>query len=294
MITRGQKILISILVPLAIISGTVAIYRVYRRHKEIQEAEQGRKDIEDVLALRPKVTPPSEAQDGEEESEASAEEEYPRFYSDRKAADLKPAERAKLAGEMLDFLARADNTPEQRDRAYRTLLNCRESAAVILYDSLKSIDIPKLYYVLKACADLRDLYLMDVSEGRSFAEAATKVPAAVPPDVRTQLARLLGCYRDALSLSRLDKLAADEDPGVKYAALVSLARVGNAASVPIVAAALDSGDPAIQAAACRAMNAIIAYDVGTEFISAPDYKDALQAEVAKWRKWWQDNKAAHE
>jgi hypothetical protein len=293
-ITRGQKILISILVPLAIISGTVAIYRAYRRHKEIQEAEQGRKDIEETLARRPKLTPPGGTQNAETEVEPSAEEEYPRFYSDRKVADLKPAERAKLAGEMLDFLARADNTPEQRDRAYRTLLNCREAAAVLLYNALNSDDMRKQYYMLKACTDLRDLYFMDVSEGRSFAEAARKVPADVPPDVRTQLARLLGCYRDALSLSRLDKLADDEDPGVKYAALVSLARVGNAASVPIVAAALDSGDPAIQAAACRAMNAIIAYDVGTEFISAPDYKDALQREVAKWRKWWRDNKAAYE
>jgi hypothetical protein len=292
-ITRNQKIIIAVLIPLAVVFGFFAVKRVLDRQQLEAEWQKHLEEKEMVEKGRYKVEPKKETE-GQAASEP-VKEEYPKLYLPREVAGLPTVkERNKLADDMLDFLSRADTKPAERYRAYRTLINCRESAALPLYKSLDLKDPLRLYYTLKACADLKSLYSIDVSQDRSFAEAATRVGSDAAPDVRMQLARLLGYYKDKMSLGRLEKLASDEDPGVRYQALVSLARVGGPSGVPVAAAALQSDEPAILAAACRALTAIVAYDVGAEFISLHDYKSSLQKEVAKWRKWWEDNKAAYE
>ena len=293
MITRNQKIIIGILVPLALVLGLFAVRKFIENRRAEEAWQQHLREKEQVEKGRPKILPKKETD--EQPAPEAGNEEYPKLYLPRDVGKIHSAqERYKLVDDMLDFLSRADTRPSQRYDAYATIINCRESAALPLYNALDSKDALRLYYTLKACADLKGLYFIDLSENRSFSEAAKKIGSDAPADVRVQLARLLGYYRDNVSLGRLEKLAADEAPGVKYEALLSLARVGGPSSVPVVAAALQSEDPAILAAACRALTAIAGYDVGTEFITLRDYKASLDVEVAKWRKWWEDNKAAYE
>jgi hypothetical protein len=294
--TRNQKTLIAILIPLAVVSGVFAAQKIVQRIEHNRAMEQYRRERLQVEANRLQAQI-STLTGGTQEQTPPAKpekEEVPKFYLPKDINQLRDPEKVeKLALEMLDWLLRPDAAEDQRYRAYHSLINCQQDATAVLYDALASDNPLKVYYALTACADLKSLYFIDMPDGRSFEEAALKITDAAPPDVKTKLARLLGLYRDKDAVKRLNALAADENPNVKYAALLSLAHVGDASSVPSIAAALQSNNPAILAAACRAMEAILTYEVGTQFVFLPDYGPSLNKQVEKWQQWWERNKASY-
>ena len=288
MTTRTQRTVIAILLPIALASVAYAVHACLEYRKKVERAAEYLREKEQVERGR-YVVERKPAPD-EFETPPPHEGEYPRLYVPREMADMSAAERSALAADMIRFLGLDHTAPEKRYRAYITLVNCREAATAPLLRALNSENMREVYYALNACAHLRGLYHIDAGGETTFLDAALRIPADAPADVKTKLARLLGLYRDGRAATRLEELAADPDPSVRYRALLSLARVGRSDSLPAIAGTLEDDDPALLAAACRAMSAIAGYNVGDEFTAPPNYVDALSREVNRWRAWWLRNK----
>lgn len=282
MITQGQRITIAVLIPLALISVGLAVYTYVSHVRNLEQREQERIIREKVERGRVRMDrkPP-------EDNLPPEEEKRPGLHMPRDLAEMETGERAKLAADTLAILGRAASGGEERYRACVSLMNCRRDAVAPLLDALKSDNAQLLYYALKACADLKELYRIDDA---GFLDAALAIKENAPADVKMQAARLLGLYRDDRAVARLENLAADDGAGVQYRALLSLARAGRRSSAPVIARALYSERPEIQAAAVRAMDAVVGYSVGGEFTTLRDYFGALARETRKWRSWWEKNK----
>ncbi len=289
--TQGQKIAIAILIPVALVSCAYAVHTCLEYHNAIQARQEHQRLAEKVKGGRRKVKI-RRGDDSPDIPVAPAHGKYPKLYVPREIADLQPEERSELAAEMLNFLTLDKTGAQEKYRAYVTLVNCRDAGGGLLLDALNSDDMRRVYYALKACADLKGLYRLEAEGDVTYLQASLRIPRDAPPDVKMQLARLLGLYRDERAASRLNALASHPNPGVRYFALLSLARVGRPTSLPVIAAALEGDDPAVVAAACRAMSAIAGYDVGGEFTFLPDYSHSLAREAEEWRNWWERNRHA--
>lgn len=114
--------------------------------------------------------------------------------------------------------------------------------------------------------------------GNAATRAFVKELAALPTDRKPALLAALAARGDADGVSdAVNKLATDTNPAVRQAAISALARLGNAASVPLLAAAIKDGGQAA-AHATRALTDLVAPGVSEALVKEAEAGDAAVRE----------------
>jgi len=291
MITTGQRITIAILIPVALASVGYALILLANHLTGLEEREKIEKRRIAVERRQEAYERAAEESKKRHEYGNEENEEGFRLLGPFEIGEMENDAREKIIRELLEILKNKSSTPKDFSTAYYILINFREKAPSVLARWLREETDPGVMYAaLKACVELKTVYDIDGdSPEDAFLGTALGVLEKADLPARRELARLLGCYRDARAREALARFLRSDDSTLVYYAILSLGQIGTRGDVSRIVPFLSNSDRGLMAAASRAMGSLLSYNAGQDVILLKDYDKALDKEAQRWRDWWRQH-----